>query len=276
MKASLASYPGNGLFIASLDHSPSEQLTGATWHTTALILSPAVEHDALATQAAAEFRTQRGSLVRWNRATDRYRSKFLPAFLRLLNQHLVLAVCFCAREETILREELRFTQELGIQHRYSKAIVGGKARTTLGPFTRIRGADVVSNSFSTVSSKQALMALFVARNLHITRDCMQDELMKRSPDGGHVWWQFFADRPPNNFDGPLGDFTNILLNAQSHERGSKRFAWGGFASEGQEIDLLADNLAGAVNSMALAGLRQSEIETLGGLPVENFSIEWLE
>jgi hypothetical protein len=44
----LAGHHYDGLFIASLDHSPTEQLIGEKWHTSALILSAAVEHSALA------------------------------------------------------------------------------------------------------------------------------------------------------------------------------------------------------------------------------------
>jgi hypothetical protein len=57
----------DGLFIASLDHSPTEQLIGEKWHTSALILSAAVEHSALAHELGQIANPLTRKLTKWTR-----------------------------------------------------------------------------------------------------------------------------------------------------------------------------------------------------------------
>jgi len=112
-----------------------------------------------------------------------------------------------------------------------------------------------------VPVKQALMALFIAYHIRRIRDFMQEEMLRQFPSSPvHVWWQILSDRPPNNFDGPLSKFMHVLLAAKWSDTESTKFTWGGFTEDKDvEINLLADNLAGAVNALA----RQRLISRIG-------------
>lgn len=248
VRASSAAHCGNGLFIASLDHSPSEQLDGQTWHTSALILSPAVEHHELAISLGKEINARSGRLQLWGKANKNYRARFLNAFTDLLPQHCVLALCFCSHEDTIARDEALFARGLGIDDRYGRFREGDKDLAKLGPFRRRGGT---AKEFIVVPANQALMALFIAYNIRRIRDYMQDEMLGQFPSSPvHVWWQIFSDRPPNNFDGPLSKFMHILITSERSHTESKKFTWGGFTEDKSiEINVLADNLAGAVNAL---------------------------
>ncbi len=66
----------DGLYTVSMDHCPSEQLTGEDWHTTVLVLSAAMEHADLAHRVAKRIRPDTGTLTKWTKATRAYRKRF--------------------------------------------------------------------------------------------------------------------------------------------------------------------------------------------------------
>lgn len=247
MAEHLVAYPNNGLFMASLDHSPSEQLTGKTWHTSALVLSAAAEHDALAKELGKDLNPRTGALTPWVSANEKYRRNFLLALARALSSHRVLALCFSAQEDFIARNERNFVSLLQLEDRYERQIRNNKDIVTVGPFSRNGDS---APEYVQAPANQALMALFIAFNLRRIRDCMQSETAVP------VWWQIYSDRPPNNFDGPLSKFTHVLLSAEWGPRTSRKFTWGGFTEDKKiGINLLVDNLAGAVNKVALSGFK---------------------
>ena len=76
LKDYIAAQSYDGLYTASMDHSPSEQLSGAGWHTTVLVLSAGVEHAQLARDIARTLRPRVGKLTKWSKAGSRYRDMF--------------------------------------------------------------------------------------------------------------------------------------------------------------------------------------------------------
>lgn len=229
-----------------MDHSPSEQLTGEEWHTTAIIISHAVEHHDLAICLAKEMNIRNETLRKWSKSTQKYRDQFGSIFFEQLSRHPVMVLGFSATESSIRNAEPHFVQALGIQNHYCKHRDQKKERVTVGPFTR---NDSEETETITLSSKQAPMALFIAHNLIEANRCMQGVFSIRhrqcKQDAPWIWWQVFSDRPPNNFDGPMSNFLSLLLSANDAQG---RFTWGGFIDrEDVEVDLLADNVAGFIN-----------------------------
>lgn len=232
----------DGLFIASLDHSPTEQLIGSDWHTSALIVSAAVEHSALAHELAHIANPQTRKLTKWSKANSHYKKRFYHSFMSKLNLHRVLVFAISAEEPSIVASEEHFIKELGGTQHYRPHLLDGRTRVSIGPLISARTGETCTVE---LSGNQAPMVLFIA---HFLRRIHQQMHLAFSADSPHfVTWNFFADKPPN---GPGGAFDKALamLLGLSNQGGALR--WGYFL-EGDtvETDLLADNVAGLLNEI---------------------------
>lgn len=241
----------DGLFTASLDHSPTEQLVGATWHTSALILSEAVQHAALANDLGKIANPLSGKLTKWSRANSHYRKRFRTNFIPQLSHHRVLVFAVSAMEATIASCEAQFVAQLGCTDRYKRHIVGGRERVSIGPF--VNGTTGEEHTVE-LSVNQAPMVLFV---VHFLRRMHQEMHIALSVDAPtHVTWNFLADKPPNGAGGPYDRAMAMLLGLVGLG-GSLR--WGYFLEgDSVETDLLADNVAGLLNEVVRAPQRHPD------------------
>lgn len=232
-----------------MDHSPSEQLTGEDWHTTILVLSPALEHAVLARRLAEQLRPKTSTLTKWTNATDAYRQNFIKEFFRELAVFPVYVFGVSAQEPNIWKSVDRFVGELGLEGKYQRAESPTKgAKVSLGPFVR---ASTRETSTLVLSEKRAAMCLFVSHFVLRMHRRMYEAVNANSPNNPtHVNWNFYGDK----FPGPPGENMDLMFQILSGlDLGTGRILWGYFKeSDEVETDLLADNLAGALNEVARA------------------------
>jgi hypothetical protein len=246
-----AGHHNDGLFIASLDHSPTEQLIGEKWHTSALILSAAVEHSALAHELGQIANPLTRRLTKWSRANSHYKKRFCAGLMSSLDRHRVMVFAISATESSIAASEEHFVKELGGTQCYHRHALDSRDRVSIGPFVNVRTDEKQSVN---LPANQAPMVLFIAHFLRRIHQEVHLALSVFTP--ARITWNFFADKPPS---GPGGAFDQALamLLGLSNTRGELR--WGYFL-EGDtvETDLLADNLAGLLNEIIRVPQRYPE------------------
>jgi hypothetical protein len=247
----LAGYHYDGLFIASLDHSPTEQLIGEKWHTSALILSAAVEHSTLAQELGEVANPVTRRLTKWNRANSHYRKRFCASLMSRLDRHRVMVFAISATESSIAASEEHFIKELGGTQCYRRHLQDGRARASIGPLVNAQtGEEHTVN----LPGNQAPMVLFIAHFLRRIHQEMHVALSAQAP--ASVTWNFFADKPPNGSGGAFDRALAMLLGL-SNRGGTLR--WGYFLEGDKiEIDLLADNIAGLLNEIMRVPQRYPE------------------
>lgn len=232
----------DGLFIASLDHSPTEQLIGEKWHTSALIVSAGVEHSALAHELGQIANPLTCRLTKWSRSNSHYKERFYASLMPRLDHHRVMVFAISATESSIAASEEHFIKELGASQCYRRHLLDGRTRVSIGPFANVRTGE---RHTVELSGNQAPMVLFIAHFLRRIHQEMHVALSANAP----VWvtWNFFADKPPNGAGGAF-DRALAMLLALFNSGGALR--WGYF-HEGDKVetDLLADNIAGLLNEI---------------------------
>lgn len=241
--------PDKGLFFASMDHSPSEQLTGDTWHTTVLVLSPGPEHsEQLAKRIAHHANPLTGNLRKWSGSNTHYRRRFRQALLQEFGRFPVLVLAVSALEAAIAASEVHFVTELGLSAVYHCNSVGGKEFVEIGPFTSIRNGRHRTLRLPTHQAKGLLFVCHFVRRMHLR---MFEALQEPEMPAHMLNWSFYADKPPGGSGGEFNTAMGIILG---NFPGLGRIQWGYFL-EGDvvETDLLADNLAGLLNNTITRG-----------------------
>lgn len=238
----------HGLYTVSMDHSPSEQLTGAEWHTTAMITSSSVRHAEIARRIADRLRPRTGALPKWVNATKAYRKDFLNVlFEEFRDRPDVQIFAISARESAISESIPHFLAELGLTSVYrSTDTEDGVRQVQVGPLWRTSTPEPITFTFS---AKRADMCVFIGHFVRRMREAMFASLNLLTPNQPQTLnWNFLADK----FPGARNQGMDLLFQAILFS-GPKlgRVLWGYF-EEGDcvETDLLADNLAGALNSIA--------------------------
>jgi hypothetical protein len=246
-----ASHRYDGLFIASLDHSPTEQLIGEKWHTSALILSSAVEHSALAHELGQIANPLTCKLTKWTKANSHYKKRFCASLMSSLDRHRVMVFAISATEPSIAASEEHFINDLGGTQCYRRHVTDGRSRVSIGPLVKARTGEKHTVE---LSGNQAPMILFIAHFLKRMHQEVQVALSVDAPM--YVTWNFFADKPPNGAGGAFDRALAMLLGL-SNPGGALR--WGYFI-EGDEVetDLLADNVAGLLNEIMRVPQRYAE------------------
>ncbi|GAB2181280.1 hypothetical protein DLREEDagrD3_15030 [Denitratisoma sp. agr-D3] len=230
--------------MVSIDHSPTEQIIGAEWHHSALIISQNVEHQALADDLGKTLNPSTGVLRQWKYADQRYRTHFHQEFFHALRKYPVLTLAVSAKENTILLTEPENARQLGISGCYRRVELGGKLKLEFGPYVRAEGAEP---EILTVTEKQAPMAIFNANYLLRIHSTLHQAVSERLGTPVPLWMQVMSDKPPNDFGGRYAELMWLLLGGPTTHG---KFTWGGFTGDGdQPIDLLADNLAGLLNEI---------------------------
>jgi hypothetical protein len=247
-----ADRPYDGLFIASLDHSPTEQLIGKKWHTSALILSAAVEHSALAHELGQIANPRTCRLTKWAWANSHYRERFFTSLMSGLGRHRVMVFAISATESSIAGSEEHFIKELGGTQCYRRHVLHGRTRVSIGPLVNAQTGEAHTIE---LPGNQAPMVLFIVHFLRRIHQEMHAALSVHTP--AYVTWNFFADKPPNGQGGAFDRALAMLLGVYN-PRGALR--WGYFL-EGDKVetDLLADNIAGVLNEIMRVPQRYPDI-----------------
>jgi hypothetical protein len=240
--------PGDGLYIVSMDHSPSEQLTGADWHTTVLLASMAYDQANLARVVAARLRPTTKALTKFSRAGRSYRRDFLPCFFDAAGKAPVYVFAISARERAIRHSVDHFINELDIRRFYRRDERPGRsALVTLGPFVQASNGAAVTVR---LSERRAAMGLFIAHFVLRMQAAMWEAGNSMTPPIGLVNWNFYGDK----FAGATGEDLDLMFSMLvQQDRGHGRLLWGYFL-EGDTVDadLLTDNVAGALNALVTA------------------------
>ncbi len=238
-----------GLFAVSMDHSPSEQLGDVEHHTTVLIMSSRMAHEELANRVAARLRPSLGTLKKWSKANETYRRNFLPVLFeewRAISDVQVFAQS--ATEDAIHGTREQCLNELNLRNIYAPIPEGSATpRVQIGPVYK-QSAPTTPITFS-LARNRADMCIFVGHFVRRVQQAMFFALnLHGSTPPTAFNWNFFADRFPGGINGNMDLFFRVIL--QSGPRFG-RTTWG-FYLEGddQPTDLLADNLAGALDSIA--------------------------
>ena len=236
-------HESDGLYIASMDHCPSEQLYRKDWHTTTIILSMGVEHSNLAKNVANRLHRKNSNLSKWKNASNAYRDRFLEEFLgELCNFPQVYVFSISAKETTIKSCLNHFIIQLKLRDKYKKVENG---RIAIGPFLQASNKEKVT---VTLSENRVAMCLFIAHFVLRMHLKMYEAANLQSPEHPcHVNWNFFGDK----FPGPTGNEMDLLFQILlCVNRGFGRILWGYFEKGGKiATDLLVDNLAGSLNNL---------------------------
>ena len=148
----VASHDSDGMFGASLDHSPSEQLDTSAWHTTVLVLSRGMEHAELARAVASVANPLTGRLSKWSKSNKHYRKRFSEDFFRALNEHRVMVFAISAKGSSISRSEEHFVRELRSGRSLSSAILRPSRTCAHRPIFQCPNARGVGSGASTEPS----------------------------------------------------------------------------------------------------------------------------
>jgi hypothetical protein len=230
-------------FIAFMDHSISEQLTGApgSWHTTAIVMSESGECDALAAAIARDISRGTTRLRKWSRAKDGpYRERFAEALSKHLPSSGVTVLGSSATErliranEGLIRADFRLTSAT---YTYS-----GVGQVKIGPFVhRVTGAQ----HYFQLPEKHAVMVLWVAHLISRLHQGYATILRQSGVDLFSLdWLPLYLDRFPGNYQQSTALF-QALVSAQVMRDGNVRAAY--FTAREAHSSVLADNIAGLFN-----------------------------
>lgn len=247
-------------FLVSTDHSPSEQIVGLEWHHSVLVISPNIEHQALADELGAILNTDTHKLKQWKKVKQPYKTAFHKAFFHCLKKYPVLVLATSIKESSALHYEAAFAHELGITGCYRRTEVGGKTKVEFGPFIY---SETDEPQTLVVPENQAPMAIHLSSYMLRAHTSLQAALASRiGKDNVPVWFSVYSDKPPNDFTGPYAELMWLLLGGPTT---AGKITWGGFTgSEDQPIDLLADNIAGFINDLK----QRPEVYAYQGPPLE--------
>jgi len=233
------------LYNISTDHAPSEQIDGSLWHTSVFVISSGMEHHELAVELGEKVNQHNHVLKQWKSANGSYKRKFHQEFFHILKNYPVLVIVLSAQEKIILSQEHYFAQQLGVSGRYRKIKRHERLAYEFGPY---HSTDNNNLKTLVVSEKHAPMAFFLAHcllEIHTLMNVALNE--KHSVTDSFLRMAIWSDKPPNDFNGNYAELMWLLLGSSSTQG---KFTWGGFTgSNDQEIDLLADNLAGLFNQI---------------------------
>ena len=113
----------------------------------------------------------------------------------------------------------------------------------MGPFINERTREEVALK---LPENRALMCFHIAAFVLRVQRAMYDAANPGSEiTGGLINWNFLADKFPGDLGGDMETMFRVLIG---HQRHLGRLCWGAFRDGDRvETDLLADNLAGALN-----------------------------
>jgi hypothetical protein len=240
-----------GGFLGCLDHSPSEQLTGAdgTWHTTALALSEGGEISDLCRAIIGKLGGQVVDLRKWHQGRrGNYRTKFANALAEELPNHPVKIFVNSVTEGIIKQNVAGCRNELGIAPLYStREPVARRRRAVIGPVQR---RDTREETCFDLPEGREAMIVWIAHMLlrwhHVSLDCERQAGRPTSSIDLFIYMDNLAGEQVSR------DLFNFILQHNVRQgviAGNIRLSTFTKSDE-VDIDLLSDNLAGLFNHAA--------------------------
>jgi hypothetical protein len=163
------------MYLASMDHSPSEQLGNPDdWHTTVLILSESGQHWKLAEDIAKQLRCREALLTKWSRnPIYRRNGTFEDALKSCLPGRAVFIRVISAQAHAIRTSYPHMIGELGLSDLVKRFVKNDKPYLRFGPFERVTILGVEDNKLKTqselaefdVAERQALSLIFICHYL---------------------------------------------------------------------------------------------------------------
>ena len=231
----------DGLFQASMDHCPSEQLTTASqWHTTAILLSPGSEHIDFGKNIASKLRPKNSNLMAWKNATRHYKSNFKDRFFMSLKDCPVYVFINSSKSEQIRSLTQNVLNELKLSDKYRVKKGKKNCIVDFGPLLKKDGSQITIS----LSENRAIMCIHIAHFVLRMHSIMVEVTNHNQYKDLH--WSFFADK----FPGPHNDDMELLFcYLMGLSRGAGSIYWGYYKNK-CDSDFLADNLAGYFNYRA--------------------------
>ena len=265
------------MYLASLDHSPSEQLGNPDdWHTTVLILSESAEHWNLAQDIARDLRCRDGMLRKWSKNPAYRRS---GAFERALKNSLpgrgIYIRTISAQARTIRISYSHMIGELRLSGLIESFVRNDKSYLRFGPFRRIKIRGVEDGILKEHSEpaefeileRQGLALIFICHYLLRMHRRLLPIIQKQRSEVEWIDWQLMPNKFPGDVTGPMGSLFHAIMSGVTHHRlvmGNIRIMT--FDKSSDDLgSALADNIAGlCADKLRLDLIRsQSDFSGLG-------------
>lgn len=257
------SKPFDDLFVATIDHSPSEQLSDDPWHTSAMIVCNCAGDQELAMWIANKVRPRIGTLRKWSGSRPAYRQGFKSALQEGLKDLEVFVLAYSRNREWIVRNTSGYLEWLKERGLYGPSEEGTNW-VRFGPFAEDGGPP----QYIHLQEIRAIMAIDIM--LYVTR-VYQSMRQTKICGHEHLRWQLFTDKFPG--DGRMEDLFSVLLSIVNRPNGNIRITRF-IESDSAPTDLLADNIAGMLNGILLNGkeeeFSQSDLDIKGAVYWEVF------
>jgi hypothetical protein len=244
------------MYLASMDHSPSEQLGKPDdWHTTALILSEAGEHWKLAEDIAHQLHCSSGLLRKWSRNPDYRRSgAFEGSLEKSLPGRDVYIRIISAQARTIQAGYTHMIGELGLNGLVESFLKNDKPYLRFGPFQRISITGTEDGSLKEHSApakfeiveRQALSLIFICHYLLRMHQQLMPIIKKQRRELEWINWQLMPNKFPGDITGPMGSLFQAIMSGVAYQQlvaGNIRIMTFDKSHEDQG-SALADNIAG--------------------------------
>jgi hypothetical protein len=244
------------MHLASMDHSPSEQLGDPDhWHTTVLVLSESAQHWKLAEDIAKQLGCRNGLLRKWSKNPAYRRSGAFEGALKngLLGREVYIRV-ISAQAQTIRTSYARMIRELGLTGFVERLVKNDKPYLKFGPFQRIEILGIEDGRLEEqsepaefeITERQALSLIFICHYLLRMHQQLMSIIQKERPELEWIDWQLMPNKFPGDIYGPMSSLFQAIMSGASHQKlvlGNIRIAT--FDKSNDDLgSAFADNIAG--------------------------------
>jgi hypothetical protein len=240
------------MYLGSMDHSPSEQLGDLDdWHSTALLLSEAGQHWALAEKIARCLRMRDGILRKWS-SNPAYRKngKFEAALSENLDKSDTYVRVISAQGRTIRHCFHQLVAQLGLSGLVEKITNRNeKLYLKFGPFRRVTGPNNETAKdpvYFEIVERQALPLIFICHFALRTHQQLMPIIRRKQPELEWVDWQLMPNKFPGDITGPMASLFHAIMSGAANQRlvaGNIRIMT--FNESRDDLgSSLADNIAG--------------------------------
>ncbi len=246
------------MFLASMDHSPSEQLTGDPdcWHNSVLILSEGGEHWELSQKIAHRI-NGKSNLSKWAGSRDGYKKKFEKELAATIADFPVFLEAISAQERVIEDSFRHMVDELGLSRCVQTSTRNEKTYMSFGPFLRRqsgRSAEELEKVSFEISRVQAVPLIFIC---HFVLRVHQRLLQTLGVDRPQLDWldmQLMPNKFPGGIDGRMALLFNAIMSLTTPGliKGNLRISTL-VNSNGDAGNELADNVAGLLRDKIASG-----------------------
>ena len=265
------------MYLASMDHSPSEQLGNPDdWHTTVLILSESGQDWKLAEDIAKQLHCREAMLTKWSRNPIYRRNGTLENALKNgLPGSAVYIRVISAQAHTIRTSYPHMIGELGLSGSVKRFVKNDKPYLMFGPFQRVKILGVEDNKLKTqsesaefeIAERQALSLIFICHYPLRMHHQLMMIVRRQRPELEWIDWQLMPDKFPGDLNGPMASLFHAIMSGATNQRlvaGNIRIAT--FNMSNDDIgSAFADNIAGLFAEKLAIDDKESARSTFGAI-----------